>query len=485
MRKTLLISILILLMPVIVSANIIAEWEELTSSPGWEARQEMGIAFYDGAVWLIGGGRSTTQYPDVWYTYNGVDWTQANDMPADAKADRHRAVVYGDYIYVFPMQTNSVYITNGVDWASLTLNAETTFTGEVIEWDNKLMSIQADGDVYTSADGISWSLTSTGAGWATSADRTGFRVLVNDGYIWLTGGQEGTLFADYKNDVWRSPDGVTWTKIVEEASWSARTEHAFLYFKNNYWVISGTVSGSASKETWRSTDGITWTQDKDLAGELRRMGYFVINDSAILFGGYYFVGIYSESVYQSAFDVPTITITPTITETHTITSTATITPTRTPIVTATPTYTRTITQTATPTATPTITRTNTPVYTPTVTMTVTPIYTPFLRYVSTDTDGHQTGTRLEWTKYNDVEVTYTLNLDDVYYGLSDELEFLNDDDESVYNYVFTKTLENLRCNGLYDASVEASIPAWGLSYISNVVSFMPCVSPTPIDTPTP
>lgn len=88
--------------------------------------------------------------------------------------------------------------------------------------------------------------------------------------IWLMGGYDG---AHYFNDVWNSPDGVYWTRVVEHAGWSARDVDLAVVFKDKIWIVGGGVidgqhepNPDSKREAWSTTDGVHWSKAPNRAG---------------------------------------------------------------------------------------------------------------------------------------------------------------------------------------------------------------------------
>ncbi|MBT9190589.1 Kelch repeat-containing protein, partial [Zobellia russellii] len=69
------------------------------------------------------------------------------------------------------------------------------------------------------------------------------------------GGYDGT----YKNDVWYSNDGLTWTEATSAPPFSGRSGHTTAVFDNKLWVIGG-YDGTYKNDVWYSNDGLTWTE---------------------------------------------------------------------------------------------------------------------------------------------------------------------------------------------------------------------------------
>lgn len=100
--------------------------------------------------------------------------------------------------------------------------------------------------------------------------RVFYGALVHGGKMWLMGGYDG---AQYYDDVWNSPDGVHWTRVVEHAGWSPRNIDMTVSFKNKLWIIGGGVidgqrdgNPNSKRETWFSDDGARWSRAPDRTG---------------------------------------------------------------------------------------------------------------------------------------------------------------------------------------------------------------------------
>jgi len=139
-------------------------------------------------------------------------------------------------------------------------------------------------DVWSSEDGISWTLVTADAPW--KGRRGHGAVVFDDGSgpaMFIIGGysvDEETGYRQYCNDVWKSTDGENWTLIKECSepelenpdTWYPRMNHAVVVAKHggqDYLYIiggrtqltgkSGTYSQEYFNDVWRSTDGINWT----------------------------------------------------------------------------------------------------------------------------------------------------------------------------------------------------------------------------------
>jgi len=108
-------------------------------------------------------------------------------------------------------------------------------------------------DVWSSLDGITWTVATATAAFQA---RGGHSSVVFGGKMWVIGGT--TFWTAYKNDVWSSADGIAWTQETGAAAFSARMNHASLVAQSKIWVIGGDNGGTLS-DVWSSPDGITWS----------------------------------------------------------------------------------------------------------------------------------------------------------------------------------------------------------------------------------
>lgn len=131
-------------------------------------------------------------------------------------------------------------------------------------------TLNQDWVVYSSADGIAWTKTTTMAE-ANDYNTPGVEssLLNFKNKLWVLGGHVGG-FGGVTNNVWSSGDGVTWN-ISSQAGpgtrWSGRQRIPAIAYKDELWVVGGSgfpsfndlrSSGMAYKDIWKSADGTTW-----------------------------------------------------------------------------------------------------------------------------------------------------------------------------------------------------------------------------------
>lgn len=237
------------------------EWAKLTDvlAPDWRLRDGNTTTWLPttGKFWMVGG-------------WNGNPVPEGfSDVPPDTYPPRNT--------------TNEVW--SSVDGASWTLELahdhpqwERRHGHSTVLWRDKLWMLGGDHhqgkynhDVVASADGVSWTVERADPPWQPRALQIAG---VYDDQLWMVGGQDLAGPEEsfvYHNDVWRSPDGVTWTQVVGDAPasatrWAGRSMVSQLVeFKGRMWLVGGGTYTEGLPRTyfadvWSTTDGAVWTQ---------------------------------------------------------------------------------------------------------------------------------------------------------------------------------------------------------------------------------
>ena len=269
------------------------EWVKATDSAGWTGRVAFPVVAFDGRIWVLGGftypsGRNPEPSNDVWYSANGVSWTEATDSAGWSKRYGHAAVVFEGKIWVLGGY-DEIGVTRDVWWssdgASWTRATDSTgcswraYHSAVVNQGRMwvlggLDSTGARNDVWSSADGVSWAQETDSAGWR---GRTTPAVVLN-GRIFIMGGGD---WEHYFGDVWSSLDGKSWSIETDSAGWAARAAFAAAVHDSMIWVMGGwrTPRGNLN-DVWCSTNGRDWIEATDSAPWSRREGL-----AALAFGG--------------------------------------------------------------------------------------------------------------------------------------------------------------------------------------------------------
>jgi hypothetical protein len=141
-------------------------------------------------------------------------------------------------------------------WHSVANNL--TGSSHPVVFQNKLWIFEGNpGAVRSSTDGATWQETATPA-----MDRV-IGSLTFQGKIWVLTQKDVFL----RNSLWSSPDGITWTKVVDSLNVPVRRECSFLEFNDKMWIVGGNSnipqdparSATPVNAIHYSADGLTWT----------------------------------------------------------------------------------------------------------------------------------------------------------------------------------------------------------------------------------
>ena len=217
-----------------------SNWYFVCKAP-WERRHLAGWLVYNNRLWVIGGDNLTGHYQNnVWSSADGLNWVEETVSVPWADRVSQYTVVFNDLMWLMGGQQINSGANGGSD------------TTPGIGYN----------DVYSSADGKSWSLVTPHAAWSPRGLIIGNVVFA--GRMWVIGGGMYDL-RSYLNDVWNSADGVNWTQVTPNASWAGRQFHNIAVFDDKIWVVAGGTAQDegGSTDVWYSTDGLGWT---NLAG---------------------------------------------------------------------------------------------------------------------------------------------------------------------------------------------------------------------------
>lgn len=248
------------------STNGGVTWTQLANAP-WEARHTTGWLVHDNKLWVIGGDANSGHYQrDVWSSPDGITWTQVatNAAPLSQGRVLHIAYAHAGKLWIIGGQTLD------------------EFTG--VDVSTKPGSPYYD-DVWSSVDGATWTLVSSGNAWAPRGMIHGNGV--KDGYMWLVGGgaydTEGNPRV-YKNDVWRSTDGVDWEQVTTNAGFPPR-QYLNLENLDGDLVIAAGWDGANRNDVWKSTNGVQWYQIPGTPWGIRHAASTTIYDHGMLLLG--------------------------------------------------------------------------------------------------------------------------------------------------------------------------------------------------------
>ncbi|MFZ2960367.1 MAG: hypothetical protein WA705_26085 [Candidatus Ozemobacteraceae bacterium] len=121
---------------------------------------------------------------------------------------------------------------------------------------------------------------------APFSSRDCFTTIVYQNKLWLFGGWEGytkVSSGTMKGDVWSSSDGMNWTLVNANPAFTPRHVYGSVVFNNQMWIVGGRGTSSSYGDAWSSSDGVTWTQQCSSIGISGEIQCAVLNGKIYAF----------------------------------------------------------------------------------------------------------------------------------------------------------------------------------------------------------
>lgn len=194
-------------------------WTQATSSATWAAREAPRAVVFKGYMWIVGGYIGSVTH-DVYYSSSGIAWATATSS-ANWSIRYYNALVvkdgkmwvYGGYGGVDDCASGSRndvwWSSDGVNWTQATASAPWACRWQLSYgvYDNKLWVVggydSSAGyrtDAWYSPDGVNWTMATSGT--ATKTNDTPLLAFQNR--LWRIGGENGS----YLNNVWYTPSST-------------------------------------------------------------------------------------------------------------------------------------------------------------------------------------------------------------------------------------------------------------------------------------
>lgn len=205
------------------------KWVQAVSELPFEDRYYTSIVEHNGKLWIAGGSTMIHDFNDVWSSPDGITWEPAT-----------RSAPFS------PRSGNAFLSHNGSLWVIGGLSHKETGFYKKDEVCNN--------DVWSSQDGVTWTLVTPYAGFAP---RCSLVSAVYDNKMWVAGGRgswDVKNFSQTYNDLWYSSDGITWVNATRSVDITPRFISAAFVFDHSLWIYGWGDTGIL----WRSDDGIHW-----------------------------------------------------------------------------------------------------------------------------------------------------------------------------------------------------------------------------------
>lgn len=282
------------------------EWQLVTGSAAFAARDGAGALVYDDKMWLLGGWNpnNSTYFPkitnnEVWSSTDGETWNlvKANTFrdgvynPATDWEGRHTAgyAVYDNKMWIVGGDVNQGHYqndvwnsTDGVSWTHVNEGNPVPWGPRALHYtlvhDDKIWVIGGQTmpaftvpplaeefyrDIWNTSDGVNWQQVQPEEPFWPQRGMIGGSVVFN-GRMWILGGgtydTPQTPTRKFFNDVWSSADGIHWTEHTESAPWAPRQYHDIAVFDGKMWVMEGYDGAGNRNDVWYSADGENWTE---------------------------------------------------------------------------------------------------------------------------------------------------------------------------------------------------------------------------------
>ncbi|HQM85998.1 MAG TPA: hypothetical protein PLD55_15065, partial [bacterium] len=187
-------------------------WSLATSTPGWAGRYDHGAVIFNNKIWVAGGSdwhsAGTIGFSDVWSSSDGISWTKVKDSAPWGTRGSHILQVYDNKMwliggiifndYAGTSKNDVWYSTDGVNWTEATSNSGITAGGgySSVVFDNKMWVIGTNKAWY-STDGINWTSATMNNAFPTRKHHTS---VVFNNKIWVIGGDGSST--NPRSDVW-------------------------------------------------------------------------------------------------------------------------------------------------------------------------------------------------------------------------------------------------------------------------------------------
>jgi|GEM_PF-1204290 len=233
-------------------------------------RADHNCLVFNGKLWVVGGeydtGSGIDYFDDVWWSADGTSWNLATGSAAFWARGGHSMAVFQNKMWMFG--------------------------GTTLDQDGNPLVL---GDTWVSADGVNWSEKGAIVNFFPRRHSTA-GVINNKMWIWGGYGKDAQGIYRPLNDVWSSSDGNIWARVSEHAAFPGRYGATVVPFNGKYWLIGGAGLDSGGWEVyrndvWSSGDGATWTKivddDSENSAHFSRR---VWSSSGILNGRIFLVG---------------------------------------------------------------------------------------------------------------------------------------------------------------------------------------------------
>jgi len=279
--------------------------EEIADSPGtpFAARSSFSCIVYNSKIWVMGGFDGTIAHNDVWSSINGTTWVEETSSATWTARLAAAITIFNNQMWLSGGQlvdqsgavTNDVwYSTNGITWTEATAAAEwstrlghsmSNFSGYLFVVAGSHDTATSLVDVWKSLDGITWTQVTGNTDYGS---RTYQGSVIFNGNLWIAGG--GIVGGSRIPSVWYtlgSTQEVSGCIPIHFIKSSSSSDTQYIMYKS---LTQAEVINIATKATSAITDP----------------DYPATTVPGIVFlDGYFFVMTPNGEIYNSNLEDPT------------------------------------------------------------------------------------------------------------------------------------------------------------------------------------
>ena len=303
----------ILLLVILLSVIILPvrgadpSWTCATDNAAFSPRAHFSMATFDNRMWIIGGiDERNTYFNDVWYSTDGIRWTAATTSAPFSPRYSHTTVIFDNKMWVIggydanhQFKNDVWYTSDGTHWeqARTKIIFSPRLCHTSVVYDGKIWVIGGEtsdnpwkytNDVWYSPDGMTWHKA---ASTTSFSPRIGMRSAELNGMMCLFGGVGDELGHIRYNDVWCSDDGKSWKEVNESSEFPPRYYFTSQVIDDRLWVFGGNAYYNTLNDVFSSPDGRIWTESASTPRFTPRMGL----DSTIFDNKVWIAGGFSAS----------------------------------------------------------------------------------------------------------------------------------------------------------------------------------------------
>lgn len=274
-------------------------WTQEVAEAAFASRGAFELAERQERLWVLPGRDSG----DAWSSADGRNWRlESTDFNSDLDSG-YVTLVHNDIFILVGGERSRWHAAplvsaDGVEWHPYSPQGamEPNIHSSAVSFKGRLWLVVGDGPdkdkagrVWSSSDGLDWQLEVV----APFTRRRQHTLTVFNEQLWLIGGYESGTEHIYLDDIWRSDDGVHWTRVESLGErFAPRGYHSVNAWNGRLWLIGG-YSETVFSDIWSSADGIQWRRERGDIGYLLHRHRAVIHGDALYL---FVIGVSAEDV---------------------------------------------------------------------------------------------------------------------------------------------------------------------------------------------